>query len=95
LESADGQIYPLAEDIRGRGFRRDKRLREIPVELLVRQYKGSPVVQVIRVFAIRDDGKYELDYWCEVCAIAQFELKPCGCCQDLIELRARKTTAGE
>jgi hypothetical protein len=90
LEVKDGRVYPIAEDLRGRGFRRDERLREIPVELLVRRYEGSPVIQVIRVFAIRDDGKYELDYWCEVCAIAQFERKPCGCCQAMIELRARK-----
>jgi hypothetical protein len=36
LETADGKLYPLAEDIRGRGFRRDERLRQIDLELFVR-----------------------------------------------------------
>ena len=92
LESKDGQLIPLIEDKRGRSFRLDKRLRNVDVELLVRQYDGSPQVQVIQIFALKKDGKYELDYWCEICAIAMFELKPCDCCQADIELRARKVT---
>lgn len=92
LETRDGQLFPFVEDKRGRSFRLDKRLRGIDVELLVRQYRGVPFVQVIQVFAIKKDGKYELDYWCEICAIAMFELKPCDCCQAEIELRARKVT---
>ncbi len=90
LEADDGQLVPILEDIRGRSFRRDKRLRGIDVEMLVRQHKGSPFVQVIQVFAVEADGKYELDYWCEICAIAMFELKACDCCQGDIELRRRK-----
>ncbi len=90
LETADGQLFPIVEDIRGRSFRRDKRLRNIDVELPVRQYEGSPFVQVIQIFAVKKDGKYELDYWCEICAIAMFELKACDCCQADIELRSRK-----
>ncbi len=89
FETADGELYPLAEDIRGRGFRRDERLRGIEMELLVRRYHGAPVVQVIRAFERTDHGKLELDYWCEICAIAMFELKPCDCCQGDIELRRR------
>jgi hypothetical protein len=89
LETPEGLLYPLVEDVRGRAFRRDERLRDVPVELLVRQYYGSPVVQVIRVYVLKKDGKYELDYWCDICAITMFELKPCDCCQGPIELRAR------
>ena len=92
IESKDGQLTPLIEDKRGRSFRLDKRLRDVHVELLVRQYDRSPQVQVIQIFAMKKDGKYELDYWCEICAIAMFELKPCDCCQADIELRARKVT---
>lgn len=90
LATDDGQLYPLVEDVRGRAFRRDARLRGIPLELLVRQYDGSPMIQAIRVYSLEKDGKYELDYWCDVCAIAMFELKPCDCCQGPIELRRRK-----
>lgn len=95
LETKDGQLIPLVEDVRGRSFRRDKRLRGIDVELLVKQIAGSPMVQVIQVFAIKPDGKYEIDYWCDICSIAMFELKACDCCQGDIELRERKVVDSE
>lgn len=87
LREADGTLHPLVEDIRGRAFRRDDRLRKIELELEVRQYRGLPMIQVIRVFELASDGKYELDYWCDICSIAMFELKECDCCQGPIELR--------
>lgn len=90
LETKDGQLVPLVEDVRGRGFRADERLRKPQVELLVRRYEGSPAVQVIRVFELAKDGKFELDYWCDICAITMFELKDCECCQGPIELRRTK-----
>src|SRR5678815_2338134 len=90
LQDDAGKLYPLVEDIRGRGFRRDKRLREMKVELLVRRYADSPAVQIIGVYELAKDGRYEVDYWCSVCAIAMYELKPCECCQGEIELRKRK-----
>lgn len=93
LEAADGKLHPLVEDVRGRAFRRDERLRKMNVELLVRQYAGSPVVQIVRAFEVTKDGKLELDYWCEICAIAMFELKECDCCQGPIELRRRDVKA--
>jgi hypothetical protein len=95
LEEPTGKLHPIVEDVRGRAFRRDKRLRGMQVELLVRKYPGSPFVQVIQVFELRGDGKYEIDYWCEICSIAMFELKDCECCQGPIELRRRKTAADE
>jgi hypothetical protein len=90
LETKAGELVPLLEDVRGRAFRRDERLRKLDVELLVRRYRGSPVVQIIRVFEVAQDGKYELDYWCDICAIAMYELKDCECCQGPVELRRRK-----
>ena len=89
LESKDGTIHPLVEDVAGRAFRRDKRLRETDLELLVRRHRGSPMVQVIRIFQLAKQGKFELDYWCEICAIAMPELKECDCCQGPVELRRR------
>ena len=90
LETEDGALLPIVEDLRGRAFRKDDRLRDRPVELLVRQFKDSPMIQVVRLYALKPDGKYELDYWCDICAIAMFELKACDCCQGPIELRERK-----
>jgi hypothetical protein len=91
LETKDRELIPLVEDVRGRAFRRDERLRKMDVELLVRRYQGSPVVQIIRVFEVAKDGLFEVDYWCEICAIAMYELKECECCQGPIELRKRKS----
>ena len=89
LQTAASRLYPILKDARGRGFYTDDRLRDIEVELLVRRYDGSPMVQVVRVYTIKPDGKYELDYWCDVCSIAMYELKPCECCQGTTKLRER------
>lgn len=91
IETRAGKIIPLIEDIRGRAFRVDKRLRDLAdCELLVRRYDDSPAVQVIKIFTHEGGHQYELDYWCEICAIAMFELKACDCCQGEIEFRRRK-----
>ncbi len=90
LETDDGQIIPLLKDARGRGFMLDDRLRNRPMELLVRRYEGLPVVQVITVYTLHDGRKFELDYWCDICAIAMYELKVCECCQGPSRLRERE-----
>lgn len=90
LRTDRGELIPLLEDVRARAFRRDERLRNMEVELVVRRYGNSPVVQVIRVFEVTKDGRYEIDYWCTVCSIAMFEKKDCECCQGESELRRRK-----
>lgn len=90
LQTADGTLVPIVEDVRGRAFRVDERLRKPEVEILVRKYQGVPAVQVIRLFEVTKDGKVELDYWCDVCAISMVELKPCECCQGETILRRRK-----
>jgi hypothetical protein len=90
LKTNTGQLIPLLEDVRGRAFRSDDRLRQMRVELLVRRYRTSPLVQIIRVFELSDGGRYEIDYWCEICAIAMFEQKDCECCQGPVELRRRQ-----
>ena len=90
LETPAGELVPLVENVRGRAFRVDKRLRALPdVELLVRRHRGSPAAQVIRVYSHERGQRLEIDYWCEICSIAMFELKACDCCQGDIELRRR------
>lgn len=90
VETKEGTLVPLVEDTRGRAFRVDPRLRKLDLELTVRRYEGSPAVQVIRVCELAKEGKYEIDYWCEICSIPMFELKECECCQGPIELRKQK-----
>jgi len=89
LETEDGKLWPIAKDARGRGFHLDDRLRGIEMELLVRRFEGAPVIQAIQVHTLRDGHKYELDYWCDICSIPMFELKPCECCQGPTRLRER------
>jgi hypothetical protein len=89
LVTPAGQIVLPVKDARGRGFWIDERLRNIDLELLVRRYEDSPMIQVIRVYSLHDGRKYELDYWCDICAIPMYELKECECCQGPTRLRER------
>jgi hypothetical protein len=89
LEMADGTLLPIVPDTRGRAFAVDERLRDIELELLVRRYEKVPMIQVIRVRRPTKDGLMEIDYWCDVCAIPMYILKPCECCQGPTRLRER------
>jgi hypothetical protein len=89
-----GVVLPLVEDLRGRSFRADERLRGKSLELLVRRYDQHPLLQVIRIHELRNGQKYELDYWCDVCAIVMFEKGLCACCQDENRLRSRLVDDG-
>ncbi|MDG2385501.1 MAG: hypothetical protein P8N76_27775 [Pirellulaceae bacterium] len=90
IATDDGQLLPIIEDLRGRAFRSDQRLRQMDVELRVRRYRATPGIQVIRVYEWREGQKFQVDYWCDICAIVMFETGPCACCQDHNRLRQRK-----
>ena len=89
IETVDGDLLPIVEDLRGRSFRTDERLRAIDVELLVRRYEAVPMVQILKIHEIKDGKKYVIDYWCDICSIVMFETGPCACCQDDNRLRKR------
>jgi hypothetical protein len=93
LESPDSTLVPLVEDKIGHSFRLDERLLGQPMELLVRQFKGSPAVQVIRIHTLEGEQKFLIDYWCDICSIPMYELKPCDCCQGDVRLRKRQVAA--
>ena len=86
----DNQPHELHQDVRGRSFRKDKRLCNRPVIITVRKDSLTGPLRVVRVYVLDDDQAKHLDYWCEICAIALYELKACDCCQGDIELRLRK-----
>jgi hypothetical protein len=90
LETPEGRLFLIIKDARGRAFMKDPRLLDMDLELLVRVYEGSPMVQVVRIYTLKEDGKYELDYWCDVCAISMYELKSCECCQGPTRIRERR-----
>ena len=89
LATGDNKLIPIIEDLRGRAFRTDSRLREMEVELMVRRYEATPSIQILRVYQWKDGQKFQVDYWCDVCAIVMFEDGPCSCCQDHNRLRTR------
>lgn len=87
--STDGDLIPIVENLRGRAFRKDPRLREMEVEILGRRHQQHPMIQILRLYQIDGDQRYEVDYWCDVCAIVMYETGPCSCCQDDNRLRKR------
>jgi hypothetical protein len=89
LQTPEAELFPIVEDTRGRSLRVDERLREMDLELLVRQYEKTPMLQVIRIYQWDDGKKYLIDYWCDVCAITMFQSGPCDCCHDANQLRRR------
>jgi hypothetical protein len=94
LETPEGHLWPIIPDTRGQSFAVDARLRDKELELPVRRYRGVSLVQVIRVLQRRADGLYEIDYWCDVCAIPMYILKPCECCQGTTRLREQLIEGG-
>jgi hypothetical protein len=92
LETADGELIPIAADWRGRAFYQDKRLRDRKVELVGYRQKGIPYLQVLGIYMIDKSGKREeMDYWCDICSIPMYEIKDCECCQGEIRLRFRES----
>lgn len=89
IVTKDGSLLPIVENLRGRAFRKDERLRQMELEMLVRQSERQPFLQILRIFEVKGDARYEVDYWCDVCAIVMYEMGPCSCCQDDNRLRKR------
>lgn len=87
LETKD-ELIPILPDWRGRAFFQDERLRDRNVELIGFRRAGLPYLNVLSVFTFDDKGRRQYtDYWCDICSIPMYELKPCDCCQEEIRLR--------
>lgn len=88
LDSEDGRLIPLISDWRGRAFFQDERLRNRRVELVGTMTPGVPYLQVLIVYTFDERGRRQYtDYWCDICSIPMYEIKPCDCCQGDIRLR--------
>jgi hypothetical protein len=88
LETDDGELIPIVPDWRGRALFQDERLRDRRVDLVGARKKGVPYLQVLMIFVVDEKGTRQyMDYWCDVCSIAMYEIKPCDCCQADIRLR--------
>jgi hypothetical protein len=88
LETDKGELIPIVPDWRGRAFYQDKRLRNRKVQLVGYRRRGVPYLQVLMVFLFDKKGvRNYFDYWCDICSIPMYEIKPCDCCQGEIRLR--------
>ncbi len=91
LETAKGELIPILPDWRGRAFIQDERLRERDVELIGFRREGLPYLHVMSVYTFDEQGQRQYtDYWCDVCSIPMYEIKPCDCCQQEIRLRFQR-----
>ena len=90
LDTIEKKLFPVVKDARGRAFFADARLRNVDMELVVRRFADVSLIQVIRVYSVKPQGTYEVDYWCDICAIPMYELKECECCQGPTRIRERK-----
>ncbi|HID22597.1 MAG TPA: hypothetical protein EYP14_09370 [Planctomycetaceae bacterium] len=90
LETVGGELIPIAADWRGRAFFQDERLRDRKVQLVGFRRPGLPYLFVLTVYVFDKQGRrLEVDYWCDTCAIPQYDLEPCSCCQGPVQLRLR------
>ena len=88
LETKD-ELIPILPDWRGRAFYQDERLRDRDVELIGFRRAGLPYLNVLAIYTFDDKGRrHYTDYWCDICSIPMYELKPCDCCQEEIRLRS-------
>jgi hypothetical protein len=88
LETMDGQLLPIVPDWRGRAFFQDSRLRDRKVELIGYRRPRASTFQVLMIFTFDEKGiRQYTDYWCDICSIPMYEIKPCDCCQADIRIR--------
>ncbi len=90
LETDDGELIPIVPDWRGRAFYQDERLRDRRVDLVGTRRKAAPYLQVLMIFVFDEMGARQyMDYWCDICSIPMYEIKPCDCCQAENRLRTQ------
>jgi len=91
LETEAGALIPILADWRGRAFYQDERLRNRKVDLIGFRHPGVPYLSVLSIYVFDDeDRRSYMDYWCDVCGIAMYEIQDCKCCQGPIELRLQR-----
>ena len=88
LLTPEKELLPILPDWRGRAFFQDERLRDRKVELVGYRKPGLPYLQVLSIYTFDEAGARQFtDYWCDICSIPMYEIKPCDCCQQPIRLR--------
>ena len=89
LVGEDGAITPLLSDEASRALFLDERLRDRPIEIRGKRFRGVPYLQVI-TFKIEEDGRFQTpEYYCNICTISVRYPQVCPCCQGPMELRMK------
>jgi hypothetical protein len=81
LQTADGKAHPIVKDIGGRMFYHDPALLGRDYEIQGRILPGTPLLQVVQVAGLKAGKRYDIYYWCEVCAIKRHALEKTGVCE--------------
>jgi hypothetical protein len=90
LETDSGQLYPLVKDAGGRTVYHDENLLRRPMRIDGRLLPGTQLLQVFRIYSLKDGRPHEVYYWCDVCAIKRLSREKsgiCECCGGPMELR--------
>src|SRR5262245_21064033 len=87
LAGDDGKVYPLVKDVASRMFFKDARMLDRPVRLTGNLLADTHLLQVVNIHTVKKGQLFEVFYWCDICAIRESELTPCGCCGGPMELR--------
>jgi len=77
----DGQKHAVTGDIFSLGQLRDPRLAGRVWELEGIPSPNAPF-EIQKLFTIKDDKRYVVTYYCDVCHIYTHEPGKCMCCQD-------------
>jgi hypothetical protein len=92
LVTADGKVYPLIKDDRGRLFFKDKALLNRPMRITGRLLPGSQMLGVIAAHSLIKGKPHEVFYWCDICSIRRGEKQICECCGGPMVLREEPLT---
>jgi len=88
IDDKDGRRYVTLLRTRiAEGLFVDEAFRKRDLRLIGRTFPASGLLEVSRTQWFRDGRAHDVFYWCEVCAIKQWDPGTCACCQGDVELR--------
>jgi hypothetical protein len=86
--AGDGKFYLFMPTDSATGMFVDPRVRRQELQVTARLHPNNQL-EIIAVRSVRDDGLYEIFYFCEVCNITAYAPGPCECCRDEMEFKER------
>jgi len=75
-----GKVHPLVKDDGSRLFFNDETLLNRPMQITGRFLAGGSLLQVSVVNSLHKGKRYDVYYWCDICAIRRGAKNTCECC---------------